>query len=183
MKCFIIFIACFFSLFASGYFPHVKDQTEVRLIATSKKGITNLSGENWEIEGMISGTHALTDSLSLSPVFKLSTSDSENSELGAMANYSVNKFINISVVGNINDTKDFGAIFILHGVFSIGHTSFMPFVKVDHKAIAQVGLAQSFFIEDVLFSIGVSYIPPLQIDEGYHNIRLMIGFGLNKKTT
>ncbi len=175
MKFLIYGFAILASFTCFGYFPSIKNQSEMRLIATSKEGLTNMNSENWDIEGVISGNHQLADKLSVSPVFKLSTTESSN--LGALMSYEINKFITLAVAGNINDKKSFGGVLLVHGLFDVHSVKLLPFLKIDHKAVAEAGLATGFYIDRVLFSVGLSYLPPLG-DDNYHNIRLMVGTGL-----
>ena len=180
MKHFLIGIFTFLVSFSTfAYFPHVAGHAEMRLIATSKEGLDKISSDNWNIEGYIGGNHKLAEKLSVSPVFKLSTAESENSELGALASYEINKYITASVAGNINDSKELGGILLVHGIFNVGYVDFMPFIKIDHHAVAELGLAQAFFVDGVLFTVGISYLPPFDGGE-YHNIRIMVGTGLKK---
>ena len=163
---------------ADAYMPSLPDRTEVRVIATSQKGFDSLEPKNWVAEGILLGNHVLHEDFYLSGIFKLSASENENSELGALATYHINKFVSIGVAGNLNDKRDLGAIFVVNGKFRVGSMIFMPFVLVDHKAVGEIGIAQSFEIEKVLFSVGISYLPPLGEKNKYHNIRIMIGSGL-----
>lgn len=167
---------------AWGYMPFLHNHSEFRVIANSTDGVSDLSPKNWLIEGHIVGSHALSGKLAMSGIFKLSTHDSSRSELGVLGSYNINKYVTLSLSGNVNDQKSLGANFIIHANIPVSNDmQILPYLKVDNQALGEAGFVYVFDVSGVVFSFGFGYLPPLGVgDNTTHNIRFMLGTGLNK---
>ena len=151
--CFLIGLISLMPNGAYSWFPLKQGGTEVRFIASSQAGIFE---DDWDIEGSLVGGHFLNDSLHLSGLFKLGGGDEKESNLGAMATYKLNRFVFLSASGDVSDERKLGATALIHAEFNMNSFTVMPFIKLDHKKIGEIGLLQYVEVEGVLFSLGIS---------------------------
>ena len=174
-KILLVMLAGLFCFGAWGWYPS-KKTSEIRLIGQTQGGIG--SGD-YSIEGQLLGAHVLNDNFHLGGVFKMSP-ENKDSKLGAMLTYSINKYVFISLSGDLSSKNDIGGEFILHGNFDVSAISFMPFAKINHNKIGEVGLITYFDLGGVMFSLGGGYKPP-QGEDKHHNMIVLVGTGVKIK--
>ena len=170
-KLFLLFSVALVSNYGMANFPHKPNTQEIRLLASSTKGI---SEGGWLVEGQMIGVKS-KNKLSLSGVFGMSQ---EKAHLGAEIIYSLNPIVFISLTGMFENTAQLGAHTRIFLDLPLAGETFalMPFVSLNHKKVASFGAIVYFNIRGIMFSLGSSYKPPLG-DNETHNVSFMLGTG------
>lgn len=161
----LIFIfSCFISFYAYGWYP-VHSNHEFRIIA---KGSLNKIQtfedvlNNWNIEGQL---------ISLKPIKGLKvgglfSKGKKTSSIGAHLTYSINKYVDISLIGDVESLEKIGGSFTLSLNLDKDKFLFKPFLQVSEEKIGEIGLIIYYDIDkNIMFHVGLGLSPRIKMNK------------------
>ena len=162
MKSFILILFLFYTSLAFGWYPH-KHSHEIRLIARTIENPLKSGLSGWDVNGQLL-QKKITEKSQIGAMFELGSKDKE-SKLGAHYTYSLNRYVDLAVSGDVSQLQNFGGSFWLNLNLQYKDFDFKPFVNVDHKTIAETGFVLYKSFGGVLFNVGFAYSPSLSIKD------------------
>ena len=168
MRNIILGLMIIFGLGASAYLPHKGDSKEFRLVMKSA------DFSDYSLHGQIVGGELFHPDVKVAGILEM---NSNESSMKALAEYSLNKYFKLGVLGGLNN-KGYGVgDFVVTGDIPWHYGDILPFVKVSHNIVGEVGLVVYLNLGGALFNAGASYRPYIKNHQD-QVFSLMVGTGL-----
>lgn len=151
-----------------AYLPHKGKTTEFRIVASSE------DFSDYTIHGQVVGGSLLHPDIKVAGLLEM---NKKQSQMKGLVEYVLNEYVKLGVTAGLNNTGDGLGEFIITGDIPYKKADFLPFLKVSHEAVGEVGLVVYFTIKKVVLNAGISYQP--KINGHQENLySFMIGTGL-----
>ena len=153
---------------AFAFLPHKDKSTEFRVLVTTD------DFSNYEFNGQIVGGSVLHSKIKIAGLLEM---DKTKSAMKGYLEYQLNDYIKLGVAGGVNNNMSGVADFMIIGHIPGGGVDFLPFLKVTHKALGEVGMVFYWTIKKVVFNVGLSYQPHINRHQK-DMVTLMVGTGI-----
>ena len=146
------FLIMLIPLIAGGYLPHLGKTTEFRIVASSE------DFSDYTLHGQVVGGSVLHPSIKVAGLLEM---NKEQSNMKGLIEYELNEYVKLAVTAGLKNTGDGLGEFIVTGDVPYGNVDFLPFLKVSHEAVGEIGLVVYFTIKKVVLNTGFSYQPKI----------------------
>ena len=157
-----------FALSTYAYLPHKGKTTEFRIVASSQ------DFSDYTIHGQIVGGSVLHPDIKIAGLLEM---NDEQSQMKGLIEYQINEFVKLGVTAGLNNKGSGLGEFIVTGDIPYGNMDLLPFLKVSHEAVGEVGAVMYFTINKVVLNTGFSYRPRINDHQG-QLWSFMVGTGL-----
>ena len=155
-------------MFCWGYLPHQGKTTEFRIVGSSE------DFSDYSIHGQVVGGSVLHPDIKIAGLLEMNQAESN---MKGLVEYHLNDFVRLGVSAGMTNKGSALGEFLITGMIPGGSLDFLPFLKVTHQAIGEVGIVVYLNINKVVFNFGGSYQPAIPNHQG-QKFNLMIGTGI-----
>lgn len=148
----VFLICCFECCDAYSYLPHKGKTTELRVVASS------VDFSDYTLHGQIVGGSVLHPDIKVAGLLEM---NKDQSQMKGLVEYDINPYVKLGLTAGLNNEGSGLGEFIITGDIPYKSMDLLPFLKVSHEAVGEVGAVLYFTVNKVVLNVGVSYQPSI----------------------